>query len=429
MRKQILFILMLLPTLLTANTTETLDKVIAIVNDDVITASELNAEVDKLQQQLVASNVQLPEKKVLKKQVLQRLIDVDLQMQLAKKNNITVDNTELNEAISTIAKKNNLSLTQLRKEITKHGINWETYRDNIRKEMLIHQVQQKAIAKDVVVSSQLVDDYVKTWKNNNKSELTYHLQNIVIPVPEEPTTQQLKKAEQKAQSILEKIKKEDDFSRLALAESSGEHALEGGDLGERHLAELPEVFAKKVVDMKVGEIAGPIRTGNGYQLIKLTAVGGNNERHEVTKTHVRHILLKQAANMTEDEALRQVNNIYQQLKSGKSFSIMAKQYSLDAASAVNGGDLGWVTDEELVPEFAEAMSQLPLNKVSQPVKSSYGWHLIEVLARKKVDDSQAYQRQKAHQYLYQRKFAEAVESWQQQVRADAYVKILDQNLA
>ena len=429
MRKQILFMLMLLPALLIANTSETLDKVVAVVNDEVITASELNAEVDKLRQQLLARNTALPAQKILEKQVLHHLIDVDLQMQLAKKNNITVDNTELNEAISTIAKKNNLSLTQLREEMTKHGVNWEIYRDNIRKEMLIHQVQQKAIAKDVVVSSQLIDDYVKTWRNNNKSELTYHLQNIVIPVSEEPTTQQLKKARQKAQSILEKAKKEDDFSRLALAESSDEHALEGGDLGERHLAEWPEVFAQKVVDMKVGEIAGPIRTGNGYQLIKLIAVGGDNERHEVTKTHVRHILLKQAANMTEDEALRQVNNIHQQLKSGKPFSTMAKQYSLDAASAVNGGDLGWVTDEGLVPEFVEVMNQLPLNKVSQPVKSPFGWHLIEVLARKKVDDSQAYQRQKAHQYLYQRKFAEAVENWQQQIRVDAYVKILDQNLA
>jgi peptidyl-prolyl cis-trans isomerase SurA len=216
---------------------------------------------------------------------------------------------------------------------------------------------------------------------------------------------------------------------MAIAESSGEYALEGGDLGDRHLAELPEVFAKVVTNMKVGEVSPPIRTGNGFQLIKLVSVGNSSEHHTVHKTHVRHILLKQDANMTSAEAQRQVNNLYQQLKSGKDFAVMAKQYSLDAATAVKGGDLGWVTDDELVPAFAEAMNALPLHKISTPVKSPYGWHLIEVLERKTVDDSKAFQRAQVKQFLQQRKFNEAVQNWQQHLRTDAYIKIMDKELA
>jgi peptidyl-prolyl cis-trans isomerase SurA len=226
-----------------------------------------------------------------------------------------------------------------------------------------------------------------------------------------------------------KIKQGEDFDRMAIAESSGEYALDGGDLGDRHLAELPEVFAEQVVKMQVGEVAGPIRTGNGFQLIKLLSIAGNSDQHNVMKTHVRHILLKQDANMTTMEANRQINNIYEQLKSGKDFALMAKQYSLDAASAVKGGDLGWITADELVPTFAEAMNALPLNVVSKPVKSPFGWHLIQVLARKTVDDSKSFQQQQVRQFLHQRKFNEAVQDWQQHIRADAYINIMEKELA
>lgn len=200
-------------------------------------------------------------------------------------------------------------------------------------------------------------------------------------------------------------------------------------MGERHLAELPDVFAKKVISMQVGEVSGPIRTGNGFQLIKLVALVGENDRHEVTKTRVRHILMKQDASMTEAAALKQMNNIYQQLKSGKNFALMAKQYSVDAASAVQGGDLGWVTSDELVPSFAKAMDGLAVNTISKPVKSPFGWHIIQVLERKVMDDSVAYQRQQIRQFLQQRKFTEAVQNWQQHIRADAYIQIVEKELA
>lgn len=429
MYKKIALICILLSGINIAEGKQLLDKVVAIVNNGVITSSELDAQVELSKKQIIAQKVQMPKDSVLRKQVLQHLIDVDLQMQLAKQNGVTVDSTELNEAIERVATMNNLTLSQLREEITKQGITWQEYRRNIRKEMILSRVQQKAVGKDVQVTNEQVDQYLKTASTVDNSSATFHLQNIVIPLNEEPTTEELKSARANADTLLAKIRKGEDFSRLAIEESSGELALEGGDLGERHLAELPEIFAKEVVNMKVGQVVGPLRTGNGFQLIKLVAIGGANQHHVVTQTHVRHILLKPDASMLPSDSLKQVKNIYQQLKSGKDFALMAKQYSLDAASAVKGGDLGWVSPGELVPEFEKTMNDLPLHKVSQPVKSQYGWHLIEVIARKQKDDTLAFKKQQVRQFLQQRKFSEAVQNWQQHLRTEAYVNIVDKDLA
>lgn len=429
MFKKLALICILLSGINIAEGKQLLDKVVAIVNNGVITSSELDAQLELSKKQIVAQKMQIPKDSVLRKQVLQHLIDIDLQLQLAKQNGITVDSAELNEAIERVATMNNLTLSQLREEITKQGITWQEYRRNIRKEMIISRVQQKAVGKDVQVTNEQVEQYLKTASTVDNSSATFHLQNIVIPLNEEPTTEELKNAKANAENLLAKIRKGEHFSRLAIEESSGELALEGGDLGERHLAELPEIFAKEVVKMKVGQVAGPLRTGNGFQLIKLVAIGGENQHHVITQTHVRHILLKPDASMLPSDSLKQVKNIYQQIKSGKDFALMAKQYSLDAASAVKGGDLGWVSPGELVPEFEKTMNNLPLHKVSQPVKSQYGWHLIEVIARKQKDDTDAFKKQQVRQFLQQRKFAEAVQNWQQHLRTEAYVNIVDKDLA
>lgn len=424
-----LIFLSIIPFVALAEAPEVLDKAIVIVNNSVITETELNSQITVLRQQLKLKKVELPPENVLRKQVLNHLIDVDLQLQLAKNNDMDVDSSELDNAISKIAHDNKLTVAQMRQEIEKQGISWKSYRENLRKEILIGRLQQQAVSKDIIVSNQQVDDYMKTFERSAKEQQAYHLHNIVISLPEEPTSEQVKKAKAKAENILARIKQGQDFSKMAIAESSGEYALEGGDLGERRLAELPEVFVEKVSQMNVGDVSEPIRTGNGFQLLKLVAVTGGQTSHKVSKTHVRHILLKQDANSTSEQSKNQIHNIYQQIKAGKDFAAMAKHYSLDSSSAIKGGDLGWVSSEELVPQFADAMKKLPLNVVSKPVQSPFGWHLIEVLERKTVDDTDAYQRQQVRQLLQQRKFGEAVQNWQQHLRADAYVKVLDKDLA
>ena len=426
MFKRIVLLTLLIPTMVMA---VPLDSVVAVVNEGVITSSELDTQVDLMRKQIAGRGMQLPPDNVLRKQVLQHLIDVDLQLQLAKQNSLTIDDAELNDAINRIATSNHLAIPELQKAIEQQGIGWSEYRDNIRKEIIISRVQQKAVGKDITVSPQQIDDYLKAPEHQENTDLTYHLQNIVIPLPEEPTTKELQKAKAKADALLDKIGQGADFNQLAIAESSGEFALEGGDLGERHLAELPEIFAAQVAVMKQGDVAGPIRAGNGFQLIKLVGFGGDNARHEVTKTHVRHILLKQDASMTVEEAQKQADNLYQQLKSGKDFATLAKHYSLDVSSAVKGGDLGWVTGGELVPSFEQAMNELAVMEISKPVKSPFGWHLIQVLERKKIDDTASFKRDQVRQFLQQRKFTESVQNWLQHVRADAYIKVVDKGLA
>lgn len=429
MFRKIALVCLLLPSLAFAEQLQPLDKVVAIVNDDVITESELSSQLVMLRQQLQAKNLAIPKETLLRKQVLQHLIDVNLQLQMAKRNNISIDDVEINEAISKIAESNKITLTQLREALSQQGMNWNAYRANIKKEMLISRLQQQAVSKDVVVSPKQVEEYLRSPEYNQQKNASYHVYNIVIPLSEHPSPDELNKAKAKANTLLLKIKKGANFSELALAESTGEFALDGGDLGMRHLAELPELFAKKVVTMKKGEVAGPIRAANGFQLIKLVDVAEEQVHHSITKAHVRHILVKQDSSMTTDDAQKQIQNIYQQLKSGKDFASMAKRYSVDAASAVNGGDLGWVDSSDVVPEFAKSMETLPLHQLSKPVKSPFGWHLIEVLERKKVDDSQAFQRQQVRQFLSQRKFAEAAQNWVQHIRSDAYIKVMDKDLA
>lgn len=409
---------------------EPLDKVVAIVNDKVITATELASQYDITKQQQLAQGAAVPSDKVLKKQVLQHLIDESLQLQLVKQNNMTVDSTELNEAIEKIAAANHVTVDKLRELVeTQSGMSWKKYRATIRKEMLINRLQQKLVAKEAMVTPQQVDDFVKTAPEQINQDVVYHLENIIIPLPEEPTSEQLKAAREKAFALIAKAKQGEKFNQLMITEATNTFMLEGGDLGERHLAELPDLFAQEVVKMKVGDVRGPLRAGNGLQLIRLVEAKGAVMHHEVTKYHVRHILLKPDIGTLPAEVKKQAFNIYQQIKSGKSFAKLAKQHSLDVASGRKGGDLGWVGPGEVVPEFEKAMMSLPLHVVSKPVKSAFGWHIIEVLEHKTVDDSHSFKRQQVLQFLQQKKFVEAVQNWKQHLRGDSYIKIMDKDLA
>lgn len=406
-----------------------LDKVVAVVNNGVITARELDRQVEVSKKQMLAQNKPLPDTHALRKQVLQRLIDVDLQMQLAKQNNVTIESAEIDTAIERIAGANHITVAQLREELTKQGLNWQEYRESIQKEMVLARIQQQAISKEVVVTNEQVEHYLKTTGLPPSPDATYHLQHIVITLSDNPTAEEVKNAKVSANQVLNTIKKGEDFGRIANDHFIGELIVGGGDLGERHLNELPDIFAKEAAKMQVGQIVGPIRAGNGFQLLKLLAVKGDNQKHIISQTHVRHILLKPDAGMLPEESIKYADNIYQQLKSGKDFAAMAKQYSLDIASAVKGGDLGWVNPGELVPPFEKTMNDLPIKQISHPVKTQFGWHIIQVLERKQKDDSDAFKKQQVRQILQQRKFMEAVESWQHHLRAEAYVNIVEKDLA
>jgi len=406
-----------------------LDSVVAEVNDAVITESELNKQMKDAKQQLQARNLPVPEDQVLRKQIFQHFLDLTLQLQFAKNNNMSIDDAELDEIIKTIALQNHYTVEQMQAELQKAGMAWSDYRQNLKKEVLITRLQQASIGRDIHISERQVDSYMNEALDEQVKKRKYHLLNMVIPLSDSPSSKEVEQAKHKALDLLAELNKGADFSKLAIMESSDEYALDGGDLGERYLAELPEVFVPYLKNIKVNEVKGPIRTGNGWQLIKLIGINDADLKHQVTKTHVRHILIKPGPQMTDAQAEQLIHNIYRQIQAGKTFDGLAKQYSVDAATAVKGGDMGWVDASELVPQFAEVMEKLGIGHISVPVKTPFGWHIMQVLERKVEDDSLAYQRQQVRAMLKQKKFTEAVKTWQQHLRAQAFIHILDKSLA
>lgn len=430
MFKKIILLTLLLVFITTTYSKQLLDKVIAVVDNGVITSSELNKQVEITKRQITAQNLPLPLPLAIRKQALQELINLHLQLQMAKQYSISIDNNEVNQAIERIAAMNHITLVEMQEEIKKQGMNWDEYHENIRKEILLSNLQQKVVGREVTITNDQVEHYLNTEGTipDDRTQLTFHLKNIIVPVSENPSVDELQKARTEATRIIKQLKHASEFTHLLINRPKSTFVLEDNDLGERHLAEYPELYAKELVSMQEGQIVGPLKAGNGFHILKLVSIGGKSS-HLVNLTHVRHILLKPDANMLAEDAKKQVYNIYQQLKSGKNFETMAKQYSLDTASAVKGGDLGWVTPGELVPEFEKTMNHLPLNQISTPVKTQFGWHLIEVLGRKQQDDSKAFRKQQIRQYLHQKKFLEAVQNWQQHIRADAYIHVIDKDLA
>jgi peptidyl-prolyl cis-trans isomerase SurA len=406
-----------------------LDTVIAEINEGVITKRDLDRHVMEKKQELTARHIEIPSDNILRKQVLQHMIDVQLQLDLAKNNNIHLDEEELNEIIKGIALQNKLDVEQLKTELVKHDLSWERYRENLNKEIILTRLQQQALGNTIHISEKQVDDYLEEAIKQQHTLKKYHLQNIVVPLSEAPSAEEVNAAYLKAQNIMTLIRSGEDFSKLAISESSDEYALEGGDLGVRTLAELPDVLASQLKDVKVNEVKGPIRAPNGWQIIKVFGLDDSDLHHQIVKTHVKHILIKPGPQMTDAEAERMIQNLSRQIQDGKKFDTIAKHYSVDATTAVKGGDMGWVVSNELVPQFAEVMDKMAVNTISQPVKSPFGWHIIQVVERKAEDDSNAFQRQKVRNMLRQKRFEEAVVSWRQRLRTQAFINVLDKDLA
>lgn len=399
---------------------EPLDRIVAVVNDSVITQSELDQQTSEVLQNLNNKKVALPDRKTLKKQVLNHIIDLELQTELASKVGLEVSDEELSDAIDNIAKRNNLTIAEFKRSMAKQGLGWGKYKENLKKEILLSKLQQQMVGKDVSVSDDEVDSYLKSHQAAVQKK--YHLKDIVISLPEAPSPEALASAEKTAKALIAKLKGGANFSQEALANSSGQFALEGGDLGERTLAELPDLFAKAVQSMKQGEIKGPIRAPNGLHILNLVSVSSNQKQYMATLTKAQHILVTTRNGVSPEKALAKVNKLRSDVANGKSFEELAKKNSEDTNSAIKGGNLGWLHKGEVVPEFENAMNNLKIGQVSQPVRSQFGYHLIKVVARKKIDDSETQQKIVTKQNLYQAKFQEAVQAWLQQLRSSSYIK-------
>ncbi len=398
------------------------DRVVAIVNDEALTQYELDDARRVVQQQLKQQKVDPPAADVLDKQVLERLITQRALLQQAKENGVKIDDTVVERAIQRIATENKLSADDFRKLLARENIPYTKYRDDIRNEMIVQRLREREVDSKIQVTDTEVDQYLATLKAQNAGETEYRLAHILVLVPEQASSDQIENRRRRAEEALRSIKSGADFAQVAAAYSDATDALQGGNLGWRSGARLPTVFADTVHQLQVGAVSGVLRSAAGFHVVKLLEKRSRDEAKVVDQTHARHILVRVNELTSEAEAKSKIERLKDRLDSGAKFADLAKINSEDA-SAVKGGDLGWLSPGDVVPEFEEAMSKLAPNQVSAPVRTSFGWHLIEVLERRKQDVTVDRERSEAQTAIRQRKADEAFQDWVRQIRDKAFVEI------
>lgn len=406
-----------------------IDSIVAIVNDTVITRSELDEQTRTIKQQLRQQNTPVPPGPVFQKQVLERLITSRLQLQLAANTGIRVDDDTLNRAINRIAAQNKLSLTEFRAVLEKDGFSFDKFREDIRDEIIITRLRQRQVDSRITVTDQEVAQFLVAQARQGKSDDEYRLGHIFIALPEAPSPEQIQAARQKAEKILEKLQAKvggsaegsADFKETAIAVSDGQQALEGGDLGWRSAGQLPSLFASQTLAMKVGELSSIIRSSGGFHIIKLLDYRGG-KRHMVTQTLARHILIRTTELITDDDASIRLEQLAQRIKKGEDFAELARANSDDTLSAAKGGSLDWISPGDMVPAFEQAMNELQPGQISAPFKSEFGWHIVQVQERREHDDTEEYTRSQAQEALRSRKIEEEYQNWLRRLRDEAYVE-------
>ncbi|EBF9533678.1 peptidylprolyl isomerase SurA [Salmonella enterica] len=404
---------------------QVVDKVAAVVNNGVVLESDVDGLMQSVKLNAGQAGQQLPDDATLRHQILERLIMDQIILQMGQKMGVKITDEQLDQAIANIAKQNNMTMDQMRSRLAYDGLNYSTYRNQIRKEMIIAEVRNNEVRRRITVLPQEVDALAKQIGTQNDASTELNLSHILIALPENPTSEQVNDAQRQAESIVEEARNGADFGKLAITYSADQQALKGGQMGWGRIQELPGIFAQALSTAKKGDIVGPIRSGVGFHILKVNDLRGQSQSISVTEVHARHILLKPSPIMTDQQARLKLEEIAADIKSGKTtFAAAAKEYSQDPGSANQGGDLGWATPDIFDPAFRDALTKLHKGQISAPVHSSFGWHLIELLDTRKVDKTDAAQKDRAYRMLMNRKFSEEAATWMQEQRASAYVKIL-----
>ncbi|ELI3784998.1 peptidylprolyl isomerase SurA [Salmonella enterica] len=404
---------------------QVVDKVAAVVNNGVVLESDVDGLMQSVKLNAGQAGQQLPDDATLRHQILERLIMDQIILQMGQKMGVKITDEQLDQAIANIAKQNNMTMDQMRSRLAYDGLNYSTYRNQIRKEMIISEVRNNEVRRRITVLLQEVDALAKQIGTQNDASTELNLSHILIALPENPTSEQVNDAQRQAESIVEEARNGADFGKLAITYSADQQALKGGQMGWSRIQELPGIFAQALSTAKKGDIVGPIRSGVGFHILKVNDLRGQSQSISVTEVHARHILLKPSPIMNDQQARLKLEEIAADIKSGKTtFAAAAKEYSQDPGSANQGGDLGWATPDIFDPAFRDALTKLHKGQISAPVHSSFGWHLIELLDTRKVDKTDAAQKDRAYRMLMNRKFSEEAATWMQEQRASAYVKIL-----
>lgn len=396
------------------------DRIIAVVNDEVITLNELRQRLDSVVSQLRRQGTPLPPADVLEKQMLERMVVDKVQVQFAKDNGIRIDDGQLDMALNRIAANNKMTLSQFRQTLEKDGVSFLKFREEIRQEIMMARLKEREVDAKLLISEGEIDNYLAGDGAGGSAE-EFQVAHILVRAPESASPEQLQKLKAKTEQILDRLKRGEDFAQVAAAYSDAPDALQGGNLGFRSLNRMPNIFAEAVQKMQPNQLSPVIRSPNGFHIIKLVAKKGGASIPAVQQTHARHILIKVNEVVSEAEAKRKLQAVKERLDHGGDFAELARLYSQDG-SAPKGGDLGWLYPGDTVPEFERGMDALKVGEISQPIQSMFGWHLIQVLDRRVQDVSDDRKRALARNTLRERKSDEAYQDWLRQLRDRAYVE-------
>jgi len=400
---------------------QVIDRIVVVVNDDIITRHELSERARVASAQLKQRGAPSPPQAVLEKQILERMITDRVQLQFAKETGLRVEDTELDRAISRIAAENKLSLQQLRAALERDGVDFNRFREDIRDEITIARLREREVENRITVTEGEIDNFIRTQQGSATRGDEFNLSHVLVTVPEKASPETIQARRERAEQALAQIKSGTDFRQVAASFSDAPDALKGGAIGWRTSSRLPSLFLEAVQGLQAGQVSGILRSPNGFHILKLNERRGTAPPVSVRQTHARHILIKTNEQVSEAEARRRLLILKERLDNNADFAELARLHSEDASGA-KGGDLGWLSPRDTVPEFERAMDRLKPGEVSEPVRSQFGWHLIQVLERRQEDVSGERQRLEARRALRARKSDEAYQEWLRQLRDKAYIQ-------
>jgi peptidyl-prolyl cis-trans isomerase SurA len=398
------------------------DRIVAVVNKDVITMGELEARVTRTERDLERRRIAAPPRPVLERQVLEQLVLLKAQLQLAASSGVRVDDQQLERAVQGVANNNNMTLADFRKALERDGISFEQFRDDLRQQLTLSRLREREVEDRVQVSEAELEAYLDQQASSAQEAVEYDVSHILVRVPEQARPEQIAQARERAERVRAKAASGEDFAQLAASASDASDALQGGALGWRTQARLPQIFLEALETLKPGQVSGVLRSPAGFHVLKLLGRRGQGAAAPVVQTHARHILIKTSEVVSEDDARLRLIALRERVLAGADFAELARLNSEDGTAA-NGGDLGWVYPGDTVPEFERAMNALQPGEISQPVRTPFGYHLIRVEARRAADVSPERRRQQARMGLRERKSDEAYQEWLRQLRDRTYVEL------
>jgi peptidyl-prolyl cis-trans isomerase SurA len=399
-----------------------LDQVVAIVDEDVILQTELEARISTITSRLSAQGTALPPRQILEERVLDQLITESIQMQMADRAGMRISDNELNETMANIAERSGMSLAQFENQLAAEGVSYNQAREQIRREMLTSRVQQRQVGNRVRVTDREVENYLESLEARGGNNAQYRLAYIFVSVDDPSDEAEVDAAREKAQRLRNEIASGRDFREVAVAESDASNALEGGDMGWRAEGQLPSLVAPVVPELPVGQPSEVLENNSGFHLVMVMDKRGGEQQQLIRQHRVRHILVRPSEATTDSQAETMIRDLYQQLQNGASFSALAKEYSDDPVSGSDGGNLGWVSPGQMVPAFEQAMLNADIGEFQGPFRSQFGWHILQVQERRQKDISGDVRDAEARQAIYRRKFETELQNWLQEIRDEAFIE-------